>query len=127
MLFIYLFSLYCLNRVVCFSQSLHLSLVYFNKCILLAPRFNGLIAGGGSSGWQAPEQLVQGRQTRAVDIFNLGCILFFCMTGGKHPFGQHLERDINIVKNRKNLFLVQFIPEAEDLISCLLNPDPNLR
>ncbi|KAL5063565.1 hypothetical protein RYX36_025302 [Vicia faba] len=83
--------------------------------------------GGGSSGWQAPEQLVQGRETRAVDIFSLGCVLFFCMTGGRHPFGQNLERDINIVKNRKNLFLVQFFPEAEDLISCLLNPDPNLR
>ncbi|CAL5197392.1 unnamed protein product [Lathyrus oleraceus] len=83
--------------------------------------------GGGSSGWQAPEQLGQGRQTRAVDIFSLGCVLFFCMTGGRHPFGQSLERDINIVENRKDLFLVQFIPEAEDLISCLLNPEPNLR
>ncbi|CAK8561941.1 unnamed protein product [Lathyrus sativus] len=83
--------------------------------------------GGGSSGWQAPEQLVQECQTRAVDIFSLGCVLFFCMTRGRHPFGQNLERDINIVKNQKNLFLVQFIPEAEDLISCLLNPDPNLR
>ncbi|XP_058764539.1 serine/threonine-protein kinase/endoribonuclease IRE1a-like [Vicia villosa] len=83
--------------------------------------------GGGSSGWQAPEQLDQGRQTRAVDIFSLGCVLFFCMTGGRHPFGQNLERDINIVKNQKNLFLVQFIPEAEDLISCLLNHEPDLR
>ncbi|XP_058744851.1 serine/threonine-protein kinase/endoribonuclease IRE1a-like [Vicia villosa] len=83
--------------------------------------------GGGSSGWQAPEQLDQGRQTRAVDIFSLGCVLFFCMTGGRHPFGQNLELDINIVKNRKNLFLVQFIPEAEDLISCLLNHEPDLR
>jgi serine/threonine-protein kinase/endoribonuclease IRE1 len=60
-------------------------------------------------------------------MFSLGCILFFCMTRGRHPFGQHLERDINIVKNKKNLCLVQFIPEAEDLISCLLNPDPDLR
>ncbi|KAK7360337.1 hypothetical protein VNO77_02323 [Canavalia gladiata] len=83
--------------------------------------------GGGSSGWQAPEQLVQGRQTRAVDIFSLGCVLFFCMTGGRHPFGERIERDINIVKNQKDLFLVEFIPEAEDLFSCLLNPNPNLR
>ncbi|KAK7262775.1 hypothetical protein RJT34_30355 [Clitoria ternatea] len=83
--------------------------------------------GGGSSGWQAPEQLVHGRQTRAVDIFSLGCVLFFCMSGGRHPFGEHIERDINILKNQKDLFLVEFIPEAEDLISCLLNPDPILR
>ncbi|KAL2348708.1 hypothetical protein Fmac_002708 [Flemingia macrophylla] len=83
--------------------------------------------GCGSSGWQAPEQLVQGRQTRAVDLFSLGCVLFFCMTGGRHPFGERLERDINIVKNQKDLFLVEFIPEAEDLISSLLNPNPDLR
>lgn len=102
-------------------------LFYFILSAVLVRRFNSLIAGGGSSGWQAPEQLGQGRQTRAVDIFSLGCVLFFCMTGGRHPFGQNLERDINIVENRKDLFLVQFIPEAEDLISCLLNPEPNLR
>ncbi|XP_061355029.1 serine/threonine-protein kinase/endoribonuclease IRE1a-like [Gastrolobium bilobum] len=83
--------------------------------------------GGGSSGWQAPEQLVQGRQTRAVDLFSLGCVLFFCMTGGRHPFGQRLERDVNIVNNKMDLFLLEFIPEAEDLITHLLNPDPNLR
>ncbi|KAG7026700.1 Serine/threonine-protein kinase/endoribonuclease IRE1a, partial [Cucurbita argyrosperma subsp. argyrosperma] len=81
----------------------------------------------GSSGWQAPEQLLQGRQTRAVDLFSLGCVLFFCITGGRHPFGDRLERDINIVKNQMNLFLVESIPEALDLISQLLNPNPCLR
>lgn len=49
------------------------------------------------------------------------------MTAGRHPFGERLERDVNIVKNQKDLFLVEFIPEAEDLISCLLNPNPDLR
>ncbi|KAL1288739.1 hypothetical protein HN51_057221 [Arachis hypogaea] len=83
--------------------------------------------GAGSSGWQAPEQLGQGRQTRAVDLFSLGCVLFFCMTGGRHPFGERLERDVNIVKNRMDLFLVEFIPEAEDLVSSLLNPNPDIR
>ncbi|KAH9662277.1 serine/threonine-protein kinase/endoribonuclease IRE1a [Citrus sinensis] len=83
--------------------------------------------GCGSSGWQAPEQLLHGRQTRAVDLFSLGCVLFFCITGGQHPFGDRLERDINITKNQVDLFLLGCIPEAEDLISRLLNPDPQLR
>ena len=52
---------------------------------------------------------------------------FFCITGGRHPFGDRLERDINIVKNKMDLFLVEFIPEAVDLFSCLLNSDPELR
>uniref|UniRef100_A0A2N9F0V7 non-specific serine/threonine protein kinase n=1 Tax=Fagus sylvatica TaxID=28930 RepID=A0A2N9F0V7_FAGSY len=79
------------------------------------------------SGWQAPEQLLHGRQTRAVDLFGLGCVLFFCITGGRHPFGDSLERDINIVKNQMDLFLVEHIPEVVHLISRLLNPDPELR
>ncbi|OMO83388.1 hypothetical protein COLO4_22561 [Corchorus olitorius] len=83
--------------------------------------------GCGSSGWQAPEQLLHGRQTRAVDLFSLGCVLFFCITRGRHPFGNHLERDINVVNNQVNLFLVEHIPEAVDLISRLLNPEPELR
>ncbi|KAK4760812.1 hypothetical protein SAY87_005705 [Trapa incisa] len=83
--------------------------------------------GCGSSGWQAPEQLLHGRQTRAVDVFSLGCVLFFCITGGKHPFGDRFERDVNIVKNKMDLFLVEFIPEALDLFSGLLNPDPDKR
>ncbi|XP_012828622.1 PREDICTED: serine/threonine-protein kinase/endoribonuclease IRE1a [Erythranthe guttata] len=83
--------------------------------------------GCGSSGWQAPEQLLLGRQTRAVDLFSLGCVLFFCMTGGRHPFGNRLERDINIVKNKLDLFLVEHIPEAVDLLLHLLDPDPERR
>ena len=60
-------------------------------------------------------------------MFSLGCLLFFCITGGRHPFGDSLERDINIVKNQMDLFLVEHMPEAVHLISRLLNPDPELR
>ncbi|KAK4351776.1 hypothetical protein RND71_027294 [Anisodus tanguticus] len=83
--------------------------------------------GSGSSGWQAPEQLRHERQTRAVDLFSLGCVLFFCIAGGKHPYGDSLERDVNIVNNHKDLFLIENIPEAADLISALLHPKPELR
>ncbi|KAI3797162.1 hypothetical protein L1987_32415 [Smallanthus sonchifolius] len=83
--------------------------------------------GYGSSGWQAPEQLRNERQTRAVDLFSFGCLLFFCITGGRHPFGDMLERDLNIVNDRKDLFLVDNIPEAFHLISNLLHPDPDFR
>ena len=93
---------------------------------MLTPRFSALIAGGGSSGWQAPEQLVRGQQTPAVDLFSLGCVIFFCMTRGRHPFGER-QRDDNIVKNQKDLFFVESSREAEDVISRLLDPDPDLR
>ncbi|KAG6783562.1 hypothetical protein POTOM_009218 [Populus tomentosa] len=83
--------------------------------------------GYGSSGWQAPEQLLRGCQTRALDVFSLGCVLFFCTSGVKHPFGDDIERDVNIVNDRKDLFLVENIPEVLDLFSCLLDPDPEKR
>lgn len=83
--------------------------------------------GNGSSGWQSPEQLLNGRQTRAVDLFSIGCVLFFCMTKGRHPFGNKFERDSNIINNRVDLFLVEDIPEAVHLFANLLNPDPELR
>ncbi|CAN8252184.1 unnamed protein product [Cochlearia groenlandica] len=83
--------------------------------------------GSGSSGWQAPEQLRNERQTRAVDLFSLGCVLFFCMTAGKNPYGDNFERDVNILNDRKDLFLIESLPEAVHLLSGLLHPDPDLR
>ncbi|RCV12980.1 hypothetical protein SETIT_2G310300v2 [Setaria italica] len=83
--------------------------------------------GIGSSGWQAPEQLCHGRQTRAMDLFSLGCLIFYCITKGKHPFGEYYERDRNIVNNCFDLFVVDYIPEAVHLISQLLHPNPEMR
>ncbi|GMN59115.1 hypothetical protein TIFTF001_028209 [Ficus carica] len=76
------------------------------------------------TGWKAPEQHLCGQQTRAMDMFSLGCILFFCITQGKHPFGEPDERDRSIKSNnKKNLFLIQDFPEAFHLISRLLEAD----
>uniref|UniRef100_A0A0D6QX49 non-specific serine/threonine protein kinase n=1 Tax=Araucaria cunninghamii TaxID=56994 RepID=A0A0D6QX49_ARACU len=83
--------------------------------------------GIGSSGWRAPEQLLNGRQTRAIDLFSLGCVLFFCITGGKHPFGAEYERDRNIVNNQFDLFPIEDMPEAVELVTCLLHSDADKR
>ncbi|PPR91721.1 hypothetical protein GOBAR_AA28959 [Gossypium barbadense] len=37
-----------------------------------------------------------------------------------------IERDVNIVNDRKDLFLIESIPEAMDLFSHLLDPNPEL-
>ena len=36
-------------------------------------------------------------QTCAVDIFSAGCVLYFAVTNGKHPFGDSLKRQSNIM------------------------------
>jgi serine/threonine-protein kinase/endoribonuclease IRE1 len=83
--------------------------------------------GSGSRGWQAPEQLTDGRQTRAVDMFTLGCVLFFCITGGQHPFGEHYHRDYNIANGKADLFCIEDMPEVHHLIQALLNHDASKR
>ncbi|KAI4999052.1 hypothetical protein ZWY2020_059742 [Hordeum vulgare] len=83
--------------------------------------------GYGSSGWQAPEQLRRASQTRAMDLFSLGCLIFYCITKGKHPFGEYYEQDINIINGHFDLFVVDHIPEAVHLISLLLQPKPDER
>lgn len=49
------------------------------------------------------------------------------MTGGRHPFGSRLERDVNIVKSKVDLFLVEHIPEAVHLFLQLLDPNAEMR
>lgn len=36
-------------------------------------------------------------QTCAVDVFSMGCVLYYVKTSGKHPFGDPLRRQANIL------------------------------
>ncbi|KAK3410583.1 hypothetical protein EUGRSUZ_J02544 [Eucalyptus grandis] len=81
----------------------------------------------GTLALHTPEQLCPAHQMYSVDLFGLGCILFFCITGGKHPFGDSLKGDNNIKEYSIDLSPVEFLPEAADLFARLLNPNPNLR
>jgi serine/threonine-protein kinase/endoribonuclease IRE1 len=38
-----------------------------------------------------------------MDVFSLGCIIHYCITGGRHPFGEQYERDGNIMRGRPDL------------------------
>lgn len=58
----------------------------------------------GTLGWQAPEQMdLNARQSTKIDIFALGCIIFYCLTEGKHPFGIKTQREHNILTNNYSL------------------------
>uniref|UniRef100_A0A383VZQ0 non-specific serine/threonine protein kinase n=1 Tax=Tetradesmus obliquus TaxID=3088 RepID=A0A383VZQ0_TETOB len=87
---------------------------------------------GGSSGWQAPEQLIAKdggavRQSRAMDVFSLGCVMYYCLTAGKHPFGEQYERDTNILRGLCNLAPLHKWPEATNLVSAMLCKSPAAR
>ncbi|KAL9650574.1 hypothetical protein ABK040_004790 [Willaertia magna] len=53
------------------------------------------------------EDNFQNRMTKAVDIFALGCIIFYVLTG-KHPFGRRSEREWNILNNKPVGLLEEF-------------------
>ncbi|EEP81215.1 conserved hypothetical protein [Uncinocarpus reesii 1704] len=115
----------------------------------------------GTSGWRAPELLVDDespanpamwsnnsmdssepavvdpqtnrRATRAIDIFSLGCVFYYVLTRGGHPFDKDgkFMREANIVKGYHNLDelkrLGDYAFEAEDLIRSMLSLDPRSR
>ncbi|KAI3387025.1 hypothetical protein SNEBB_000294 [Seison nebaliae] len=62
----------------------------------------------GTDGWMAPELMCEDtpRLDNSIDIFSLGCIYFYVLTNGFHPFGTGIHRQMNIVKNEYNLSLL---------------------
>ncbi|KAF9224806.1 kinase-like protein [Gyrodon lividus] len=67
------------------------------------------------------------RLTKAVDIFASGCLFYYVLTNGSHPFGSKFERESNIIKNVKSLGGLERFgeegSEAVDLIGKMLDPE----
>ena len=128
----------------------------------------GTIGNAGTIGWKAPELIGQprdseGRQSttdnnanssshstnngsagssqgvkRAVDIFSLGCVFFYVLTNGGHPFDNkeesevwHVERELNIKRGLLNISKLSRLgddaQEPTHLIRWMLRPKPELR
>lgn len=84
-------------------------------------------ANSGTTGWRAPEILKgTGKMSTKIDIFSLGCLFYFVLTHGGHPFGEKYMRDANILNGKVNLS--QIPPgEARSLIEWMLNSNPKER
>ncbi|EPY51006.1 IRE protein kinase Ire1 [Schizosaccharomyces cryophilus OY26] len=69
--------------------------------------------------------------SHATDIFALGCIFYFTLSGGKHPFGNQYECESNILKGEFNLEELDLMGEygalAIDLISEMISFSPKDR
>lgn len=103
--------------------------------------------GNGTVGWRAPEYLINyaekpcneptpARVTQAVDIFSAGCLFYYVLTDGGHPYGSRYERERNIVSGLYDLSLLQNVKElretggveeALNLIQAMINHDPEKR
>ncbi|NXJ84847.1 ERN2 endoribonuclease, partial [Trogon melanurus] len=88
----------------------------------------------GTEGWIAPEVLQEAPKenpTCAVDIFSAGCVFYYVVSGGQHPFGDSLRRQANILSGSYQLSCLQ--DEAHDklvareLIVSMISPEPQRR
>lgn len=72
-----------------------------------------------------------GRLTRAVDLFALGCVYYYVITSGGHPYGGRYDRDRNIIRDEKDLSALDSYGEdgfeAKALITKLLSPEAKQR
>ncbi|XP_036316142.1 serine/threonine-protein kinase/endoribonuclease IRE2 isoform X1 [Pipistrellus kuhlii] len=88
----------------------------------------------GTEGWMAPELLQlppPDSPTSAVDIFSAGCVFYYVLSGGSHPFGESLYRQANILAGAPRLAHLE--EEAHDkvaarsLVEAMLSPRPQAR
>lgn len=102
---------------------------------LTTPSFNSStnLSGHSNSEPLVLDTQTNRRATRAIDIFSLGCVFYYVLTGGNHPFdrdGKYM-REANIVKGNYNLAdltnLGDYQWEAKDLIASMLSHQPKLR
>lgn len=133
----------------------------FGLCKTLPDNMSTLIGttgNAGTVGWKAPELILQPRDIgygsstghsressnstdpvsqgvkRAVDIFSLGCVFFYVLTNGSHPFdddeGWMQMREYNIKKNKASFDQLQLGPDSEEptrLIEWMLSNRPEDR
>ncbi|XP_053709061.1 serine/threonine-protein kinase/endoribonuclease IRE1 isoform X2 [Synchiropus splendidus] len=60
----------------------------------------------GTEGWIAPEVLRESgacKPTAAVDVFSAGCVFYYVVSRGQHPFGESLRRQVNILAGEYSL------------------------
>ncbi|XP_076004015.1 serine/threonine-protein kinase/endoribonuclease IRE1 [Genypterus blacodes] len=88
----------------------------------------------GTEGWIAPEVLKNtpgNKPTAAVDVFSAGCVFYYVVSRGQHPFGDTLRRQINILSGEYSLahFMEDMHDDviAQDLIERMISPEPESR
>ncbi|XP_065660136.1 serine/threonine-protein kinase/endoribonuclease IRE1 isoform X2 [Hydra vulgaris] len=88
-------------------------------------------SGIGTDGWIAPEVLSrEANITRACDIFSYGCVFYYVLSGGLHPFGDNFCRQSNILSGQYSLENLGYLEnefEAKDLLKLMLSVEPSQR
>uniref|UniRef100_A0A7N6FHD7 Serine/threonine-protein kinase/endoribonuclease IRE1 n=1 Tax=Anabas testudineus TaxID=64144 RepID=A0A7N6FHD7_ANATE len=88
----------------------------------------------GTEGWIAPEVLRDtpgNKPTAAVDVFSAGCVFYYVVSRGQHPFGDSLRRQVNILSGEYSLshFMEDIHDDviAQDLIEQMISAEAESR
>uniref|UniRef100_A0A8C1TD62 Serine/threonine-protein kinase/endoribonuclease IRE1 n=1 Tax=Cyprinus carpio TaxID=7962 RepID=A0A8C1TD62_CYPCA len=87
----------------------------------------------GTEGWIAPEVLSEDAKhnpTCMVDIFSAGCVFYYVVSEGHHPFGKSLQRQANILLGAYSLEYLDANRHdivARNLIEQMLSMEPEKR
>ncbi|PWN46836.1 hypothetical protein IE53DRAFT_382586 [Violaceomyces palustris] len=86
----------------------------------------------GSSGSGSNGRREEGKRlTRAVDVFAMGCLAYYILSNGDHPFGSRFEREMNIIKRKVDTSRLDGLGEegheAQDLVLRMVDNDPRNR
>ncbi|XP_040002423.1 serine/threonine-protein kinase/endoribonuclease IRE1 isoform X4 [Xiphias gladius] len=88
----------------------------------------------GTEGWIAPEVLRDtpgNKPTAAVDVFSAGCVFYYVVSRGQHPFGDALRRQVNILSGEYSLshFMADIHDDviAQDLIEQMISAEAESR
>ena len=65
-------------------------------------------------------ELTIGRITKSIDIFSAGCVFYYVLSNGEHPFGDRYSREVNILKGQYNLDALDGLGEEGVIAKYLL-------
>lgn len=85
----------------------------------------------GTAGFLAPEYFTGKQLTRRSDLYSLGCVLYFAVTG-RPPYtgnsiAEFMHKHCYVLPDRPSQFAPKIPADLDDLICTLLNKDPSRR
>ncbi|KAI8083052.1 uncharacterized protein BX664DRAFT_317049 [Halteromyces radiatus] len=88
-------------------------------------------SSNGHSKDMDPNRIGRVKATRAIDIFSTGCIFYYVLSNGDHPFGNRFGRESNILKGDYDISKLETMGEdgieAMDLIDAMISTNPRSR
>lgn len=87
------------------------------------PRTASALSGSSSSASSSSSSMTH-RQTRAVDVWSLGCVLYHVLDVGEHPYGDIFDRESRVLSGDRDLSRLEHLPEAYDLVAAMLDTNP---